>query len=69
MDELYRRAKADGRVLTHLSRLMHPTGSTSADFIELRYSGTELDSTSLGEWRKSLDYVLGWLNKNEGVTT
>lgn len=69
MDDLYRRAKADGRVLTHLSRLMHPTGATGADFIELRYLGTELDPASLNEWRKSLEYVLGWLKKNEGVTT
>ncbi len=65
MSAIYRKAKADRTFLTHLERIMHPTGATHADFIALRYSADELEGTSMADWHSSLNYVLGWLKKNE----
>lgn len=65
MSAIYLKAKADRLFLSHLERVMHPTGATYADFIDLRYSADELDGTSMTDWRTSLDYVLRWLKKNE----
>lgn len=66
MNVVYRKAKADHVFLTHLDRVMHPKGATDADFIGLRYSAEERSETAMREWRRSFDYVLGWLRKNEG---
>jgi hypothetical protein len=67
MDTLYRKAKTDPRFLNHLSRVMHPAGATSLDFIDLRYVGSDLDANALNDWRESFRYVLSWLAKNEGI--
>ncbi|WP_295385434.1 hypothetical protein [uncultured Thiodictyon sp.] len=65
MNDLYRKAKADPFFLMHLNRLMHPKGATDVDFIALRYSAEEQSETEIREWQHSLDYVCGWLRKNE----
>ena len=65
MSKIYERAKADPLFLTHLDRLMHPIGSQDIDFIDMRYAATGVDSRALDEWEKSLEYVRGWLRKNE----
>jgi hypothetical protein len=67
MSDLYKKALADRLFLGHLDRVMHPTGATMVDFIELRYSADDLDRATMADWRRSLDYVLGWLKKNEVV--
>jgi hypothetical protein len=68
MHELYRKALSDPRFLTHLDRVNHPTGASAIDFIALRYSAGDLAPASMAEWRKSFEYVLGWLKQNERVT-
>jgi hypothetical protein len=65
MTRLYEKAKADPLFLKHLDGVMHPVGSRDADFIGVRYSATALESNALQPWQKSLDYVRGWLKKNE----
>lgn len=65
MDTIYRKAKSDPMLLNHLNRVMHPSGATSLDFIELRYVASELDKNSLNDWRQSFHYVMSWLAKNE----
>jgi len=67
MSKLHEKARTDPLFLTHLNRVIHPTGATEADYIELRYSAYELGDDSLMDWRKSFDYVLGWLKKNEAM--
>ncbi|HCF5159408.1 TPA: hypothetical protein ACRNDL_001248 [Pseudomonas aeruginosa] len=64
MQQIHSKAVLDPRFLSHLSRIMHPAGATERDFIDLRYSGYELAGGTLSEWRESLEYVLGWLEKN-----
>lgn len=64
MQELYSKASSDRNFMTHLSRIMHPSGPTELDFIDLRYSGHDLEGNTLGDWHKSLNYVLSWLEKN-----
>lgn len=68
MNDLYQKGKNDKNFLTHLNRLMHPTGATQVDFIELRYTSTEVSKASLKDWNESLEYICGWLKKNEKVT-
>lgn len=65
MTRLFDKAKADPLFMKHLDQVMHPVGSRDIDFIALRYSANELNGDSLATWRKSLDYVTGWLKKNE----
>jgi hypothetical protein len=65
MARLYEKAKSDSLFIKHLDQIMHPAGSRDVDFINLRYSSYDLDGNTLSEWRKSLDYVSGWLKKNE----
>jgi hypothetical protein len=67
MQDLFLKAKADPQFLMHLNRVTHPTGATAIDFIALRYSAHDMDRETLLVWRKSLDYVLGWLKKNENL--
>lgn len=68
MNDVYKKALADPRFLTHLDRVNHPTGASSIDFIALRYSASDIHADSMVEWSKSYNYVLGWLLKNEKVT-
>ncbi len=68
MNDLYRKAMADRFFIEHLDRLTHPAGATGLDFIDLRYRADELGEETLRDWRRSLDYVRGWLEKNEGST-
>lgn len=65
MSKIYDRAKADRQFLAHLDRLTHPVGSQDADFIDLRYAASAIEPAALEAWKKSLDYVKGWLQKNE----
>lgn len=65
MDVLYKKAQADPQFLKHLESVTYPAGANASDFIALRYSGSDLGSEIFPEWRRSLDYVLGWLKKNE----
>lgn len=67
MQELYDKAKADHLFLNHLNNVTYPAGQTDTDFIALRYSAQNLEGVSLLQWRKSLEYVLGWLKKNEAL--
>jgi hypothetical protein len=64
MKMLYARALADHLFLQHLGRINHPMGATASDFIDLRYSGEEINAMACGEWKRSLEYVVGWLDKN-----
>lgn len=68
MNDLYRKALADRFFIEHLDRLTHPAGATGLDFIDLRYRADELGEETLRDWRRSLAYVHGWLEKNEGST-
>ena len=65
MSTLYKKAMADRHFLNHLSDVTYPTGSTVTDFIALRYSSHDLDGQALVNWKRSFDYVIGWLEKNE----
>jgi hypothetical protein len=65
MSIIYRKARADQQFLVHLDRVMHPTGATYADFIDLRYAADELNYNTMFDWRASFYYVLGWLKKNK----
>ncbi len=67
MQELYDKAKADHLFLKHLNNVTYPAGRNDTDFIALRYSAQDLGGMSLYEWNKSLNYVLGWLKKNEAL--
>lgn len=67
MQDVFSKAKADYLFLEHLNNVTYPTGPTEIDFIALRYSAQDLDGGSLVQWQKSLNYVLGWLKKNEVV--
>lgn len=67
MPDIYAKAKADPLFLGHLSNLNFPLGSTVNDFIALRYSSTEPDEELMTSWKESLNYVLGWLKKNEAL--
>lgn len=67
MPDLYHRARLDKQFLRHLARVMHPSGATTADFVALRYRGLQLPAQTLGEWRSSFRYVMGWLQKNEAI--
>ncbi|MGY2960730.1 hypothetical protein ACVWZP_001679 [Pseudomonas sp. TE36184] len=64
MGELNKKALLDPAFLIHLSRIMNPGGATAHDFIDLRYVGEDLMGNTLSDWRQSLKYVLGWLDKN-----
>ena len=64
MKALYARALADHLFLRHLGRINHPVGATAFDFIDLRYSAGQLDPTAIAEWKRSFNYVIGWLDKN-----
>lgn len=67
MPAVYNRAKLDNDFVLHLSRIMHPMGATTMDFIALRYRGVNLASGTLADWRTSFKYVVGWLKKNEVI--
>lgn len=64
MGDVYKKATLDPAFLSHLSRIMNPGGATAHDFIDLRYFGQNLEGNTLEDWRNSLKYVLGWLDKN-----
>ena len=67
MNDLYLKAKADPEFLKHLNSVTYPVGATETDFIALRYSAHDLDPAALHVWQRSLNYVLGWLKKNENL--
>jgi hypothetical protein len=67
MDVLYRKARTDSQFLKHLNAVTYPVGATQTDFIALRYSSSEIREEATEEWKRSLDYVLGWLKKNEAL--
>lgn len=62
-----KKQKPTPQFLSHLSRITHPTGATEADFIALRYSSNEIADDTMIDWKKSLEYVIGWLKKNEAM--
>lgn len=64
MSELHKKALADRYFLKHLNEINYPTGATVIDFIALRYSSQNLDQQALVNWKRSFDYVIGWLEKN-----
>ncbi len=35
------------------------------DFIDIRYLSNEIEESVFVEWKKSFDYVVSWLEKNE----
>jgi len=64
--DLWHRAKLDKLFLEHLANIINPLGATSVDYINVRYipqSSADLNN----EWKKSFDYVCGWLKQNEDV--
>ncbi|WP_017306759.1 hypothetical protein [Spirulina subsalsa] len=64
MPELFKLAKSDQQLLNHLNCLVYPLGATSVDYISLRYVA-QASPIQGNEWKKSFDYVYGWLKKNE----
>jgi len=63
MPTLYDKAMSDSVFLNHFSKIIHPLGSSSPDYITLRYSPkTEL---STDNWQQSFNHVLGWLDQNQ----
>ncbi|WP_254568147.1 hypothetical protein [Oscillatoria sp. HE19RPO] len=64
MPELYQSAKSDQQLLKHLNCLIYPLGETYVNYIGLRYVA-QASSVQRDEWKKSFDYVYGWLEKNE----
>ncbi|MEA5420661.1 hypothetical protein VB712_15615 [Spirulina sp. CCNP1310] len=64
MPHLYQLAKSNRQFLEHLSRISHPLGASNVDYIGLRYIA-QASSVQRDEWKKSFDYVHGWLEKNE----
>ncbi|NHZ99989.1 hypothetical protein [Massilia sp. CCM 8734] len=67
VDNLYKKALADKLFLKHLGNLTYPTGASAIDFIALRYTSNALSAKTLNEWQTSFKYVVGWLQKNEGL--
>ena len=67
MQDVYKAAKSDYLFLKHLNNVNHPTGPTEIDFIALRYSAQAISDAALQDWQRSLEYVLGWLKKNEAL--
>lgn len=65
MPELYQSAKSNQQLLMHLNCLIYPLGSTSVDYIGLRYDVAQASPIQRDKWKKSFDYVYGWLKKNE----
>lgn len=65
MEALYKKARADHLFLNHLERVMTPTGPSNLNYIDLRYSAEELADETSKLWQQSLQYVIGWLEKNE----
>lgn len=65
MDVLHRLAKTDPLFLQHLDKVMHPFGPTSENFIEIRYYADVEVGNTMKDWKKSFDYVCGWLEKNK----
>jgi hypothetical protein len=63
MPELFNLAKSNQEFLTHLNSLVYPL-ATSVDYISLRYVA-QASPIQRDEWKKSFDYVYGWLEKNE----
>lgn len=63
MSDFYKKAKSDIQLLKHLQTIIYPLGSTEVDYISLRYIPQTTQSQE--DWRKSFDYVCGWLEKNE----
>lgn len=62
MPSLYKKAKCDVHFLKHLANILHPLGATSLDYINLRY--VAVTDCASDDWRKSFQYVCGWLEKN-----
>lgn len=62
---LYKRAKTDPLMMYHLSRVMNPLGATEEDFIDIRYYSDLNVKGAIATWRRSFDYVCGWLDKNK----
>jgi hypothetical protein len=67
MEGLYKKALADRLFIGHLNQIMFPTGASDMDYITLRYSADELADETRKSWQQSLDYVIGWLKKNEAL--
>ena len=64
MPRLYQLAKSDRQLLQHLHCIIYPFGTTSVDYISLRYI-CQSSQDQHDEWKKSFEYVFGWLRKNE----
>ena len=65
MPDLYDRAKLDNDFLTHLHHIIHPLGATNNNYISLRY--IPQSTCSQDDWKRSFDYVCGWLKTNQGI--
>lgn len=65
MPALYKRAKSDTRFLHSLRDIMHPLGHSDVDFIGLRYTAQKPQPDQEAKWKKSFEYILNWLTKNE----
>jgi hypothetical protein len=64
MPKLYQLARSDKQLLKHLNCIIYPFGATSTDYISLRYF-CQASQFQHDEWKKSFEYVYGWLKKNE----
>lgn len=65
MHDFYKKAVSDKHLLTHLQVILYPLGSMDIDYISLRYIPQTAQSQK--DWKKSFDYVCGWLEKNERI--
>ncbi len=63
MPKIYKKAKLNREFMEHLGRIINPLGTSSATYIDIRYYAEPERLES--DWKKSFDYVYGWLDKNK----
>jgi len=63
MPKIREKAKSDHEFLKHLSKIINPLGASTVTYIDIRYYSETEQSQS--DWKKSFDYVYGWLDKNK----
>jgi UDP-N-acetylglucosamine 2-epimerase len=63
MPELYQKAKSNRELMEHLAHIIYPLGASAITYIDIRYH-SEPEALEY-DWKKSFDYVSGWLEKNK----
>ncbi len=63
MPKLRKRAKLSQKFMEHLDHIIHPLGASNVNYIDIRYYPEQEPLEH--DWKKSFDYVCGWLEKNK----